>query len=149
MTTRLLFFCNREARQVPLNWRHPVDRAGRWVPLFKYSEEAIEEELRENPGATRAQVTSDMLPDCSNLAEDEIGISAYETTSEGTPISPVFPNTPEGRFELASYCAQFGTVFANQRCADVYTWCQILFGGETVVVDYDKGTVSVPRPQVT
>jgi hypothetical protein len=85
------------------------------------------------------------MPDFSLVAEEDLGICVYETTSEGTPISPVFPNTPHGRFMLAKYYTEHATVFAEQKTG-FYNWCQILFGGELVVVDYEKGTVSVPKP---
>ena len=48
-------------------------------------------------------------------------IAAYETTSEGTPISPAFPNTPAGRLALINFCAANCTTFADNR-ADAETW---------------------------
>ncbi len=65
-------------------------------------------------------------------------IAAYETTTEGTPISPAFPNTPEGRRDLVAYCAEHAFVFGHQR-AGGEAWAAILFG-EGATVDSD-GTV--------
>jgi hypothetical protein len=78
-----------------------------------------------------------------------MGIQAYETTTEGTPISPVFPDTPEGRFALVTYCAVHETVFAACR-ATMGEWAMILFGGDDVVVDLQRGTIERPRePETT
>jgi hypothetical protein len=130
---RFLFFVNREVRRVPLDWQHPLDKSGRPIPL-----------LAHEPGATIEDSDSQM-PYFSTVPSEQMGICAYETTSEGTPLSPVFPDTPEGRFALANYCAETATVFADHR-ADVSTWCNILFGQATAVVDPTAGTVEILEP---
>ena len=48
-------------------------------------------------------------------------VVAYETTSEGTPISPPFPNTPEGRLELVRYCASHANTH-GAATAEVEAW---------------------------
>jgi hypothetical protein len=50
-----MFFCNREARQVPLWWNHPQDTNGNFIGMFPED-----------------------MPDCSVLPEEEIGICAYD-----------------------------------------------------------------------
>ena len=77
------------------------------------------------------------MPDASGLRADDTEIVAYETVSEGTPISPVFPNTSEGRLALVNYCAEHATTFGEHR-ADAEAWAAILFGGASVDLD---GTV--------
>ena len=57
--------------------------------------------------------------------------------SEGTPISPVFPNTPEDRLALVNYCAEHATTFGDHR-AGAEAWVAILFGGASGDLD---GTV--------
>jgi hypothetical protein len=59
-------------------------------------------------------------------------IAAYETTTEGTPISPAFPDTPEGRLALVNYCAEHATTWGDHR-ADAETWAAILFGDGAMV----------------
>jgi hypothetical protein len=54
-------------------------------------------------------------------------IIAYETMSEGTPISPAFPDTPEGRLGLLRHCAAHATTFGKHR-AGIEAWAAILFG---------------------
>lgn len=58
---------NREVRHVPPGWEHPRDERDRFVPLLP-----------------------EQMPEPGNGA----AIMAYETTSEGTPISPAFSDTP-------------------------------------------------------
>ncbi len=107
------FFANREVRTIPARWEHPQDERGRYVPLFP------------------AQ-----MPAVGGAAE----IMAYETTSEGTPISPAFPATPAGRLQLVRYCAEHATTFGKHRSGEE-AWAAIPFG-EHATVGPD-GTVRV------
>jgi len=100
----------REVRVIPAGWQHPLDSAGRLVPLFP-----------------------SQMPSVDGLTVTEI--VAYETTSEGTPISPAFPNTLAGRLDLVRYCAEHRTTFGSFK-ADAEAWAAILFGeGATVSED--------------
>jgi len=106
------FIANREARVLPAQWRHPRGAEGRNVPL-----------LREQ------------MPDVAGLPPHRTRIAAYETTTEGTPISPPFPNTPEGRLALVEYCAQHRTTWGNH-IAGAEAWAALLFGeGAAVTLD--------------
>jgi hypothetical protein len=67
----------------------------------------------------------------------ETEIAVYECVSEGTPITPPFPDTPEGKLELVSYCAEHCTTMGDFR-ADEEAWVAILFGDAGVRPD---GTV--------
>jgi hypothetical protein len=64
----------------------------------------------------------------------EVEMAAYETTTEGTPISPAFPNTHEGLVALIRYCAEHCTTFGEHR-ADAEAWAAILFGDAAVGLD--------------
>ena len=120
--TRLAFVPNRELRVIPAGWQHPRDARGGYVPLLPsgyVSDDA------DQP---------DLMPEPSGATE----IAAYETTTEGTPISPAFPDTPQGRLDLVNYCAEHCTTFGDHR-AGVEAWAALLFGdGATVDAD---GTV--------
>jgi hypothetical protein len=75
------------------------------------------------------------MPDMRGLAEHEIEIAAYETVSEGTPISPPFPNNPDGRLGLVEYCSRHCTTFGNHT-AGAEAWAALLFGnGAAVTAD--------------
>ncbi len=102
---------NREVRHVPANWEHPRDERGRFVPLLP-----------------------EQMPQPGNGGV----IMAYETTSEGTPISPAFPDTPEGRLALVRHCAEHATTF-GKHTAGLEAWAAILFG-DAVTIGLD-GTV--------
>lgn len=126
---KYLFFANREVRRVPLDWKHPTDGDGHYVPLSE-----------RDPSSSEDDPESEM-PDFTGVPPERMGLCAYETTTEGTPISPVFPDTLKGRFALAAHCGEHATVFADQR-ADVHTWSAILFGEAAAVVDITTKTIS-------
>ena len=72
------------------------------------------------------------MPATWNVPDTEI--AAYEATSEGTPISPAFPNTDEGRLALINYCAEHCFTFGDHR-GDAEAWAAILFGDAAVAAD--------------
>lgn len=114
----------REVRRVPANWEHPKDVEGNYVPLFDenfeqalsdYKEEAsqwalgnMRSHLKGGPKyiardsstegmpfkewAGEIPKQEDYTPDCPE--EERTHYQMYETTSEGTPISPVM-ESPE------------------------------------------------------
>ena len=116
------FVANREVRIIPAGWRHPRDARDRNVPLLPAGYVADDAEH------------ADLMPEPTGATE----IAAYETVSEGTPISPAFPDTPQGRLDLVNYCAEHCATFGDHR-AGVEAWAVLLFGdGATVDAD---GTV--------
>lgn len=116
---------NREVRTIPKGWRHPKDARGDYIPYADERYRADGEEPEE------------MMPATHHLPDAETEIAAYETTTEGTPISPPFSNTPDGRLALVQHCAEHATTFARGR-ADAEAWAAVLFGSATVDLD---GTV--------
>ena len=117
------FFVNsREVREIPRGWQHPRDGEGRYIPLLPHH---YEYDASQGPWPK--------MP--APVGETEI--AAYEAVSEGTPISPAFPDTPEGRLELLRYCAEHCTTFGDHK-ADAEAWAAILFGDAGVALD---GTV--------
>jgi hypothetical protein len=126
----LAFIGGREVRIIPKGWQHPRDDRGRHVPLLP-ADYAFDDEEE------RAASTVGLMPDASRLPASETEIAAYEAVSEGTPISPAFPNTPAGKLALVNYCAEHETTFGDHR-ADAEAWATILFGDATVGID---GTV--------
>jgi hypothetical protein len=89
--TDINFIVNREVRVIPLDWQHSKDDQGRPIPLF------LED-----------------MPAVAHLPADRLGLMVYETTSEGTPCSPVFANTARGREDLLDYCIKHVSLFADQ-----------------------------------
>src|SRR5215213_3463065 len=120
---------NREIRTVPLDWQHPTDTSGQPIPLLSLEQADTPEELQEllAEGQSLEEITSRYMPDFSMVPDGQPGICVYETTTEGTPLTPVFPNTPEGRWALVHYCATRVSVFADRR-ANAEAWAELLFG---------------------
>lgn len=102
------FIANREVRAVPEGWCHPKNAEGRYVPLLP-----------------------EQMPNVTS-APERARIMAYETTTEGTPISPPFPNTPEGRVALTQHCAEHATTW-GRHTADPEAWAVVLFGQDAAV----------------
>lgn len=145
------FTASRSLRRVPLDWEHPKDDRGNYIPLFdrstypRYTEEEVQEMLDEGDISSPEDLKDSYAPDFSNVPPEKMGICAYEDTSEGTPISPVFPDTPEGMYELVRYCAENRHVFAHIK-SDVEGWAAIFWGN--ALVDPYRGVVEayIPPP---
>ncbi len=142
----------REVRRVPEGWEHPRDEEGRYVPLLGGDFSADEKEweaglslwcrgLRDdyeggqephgerrdiygwvawNDGSPRRE---DYMP--AWLPEQRTHFMMYETTSEGTPISPAFA-TPE---ELARWLADNGASALENMKASYEDWLRVARGG--------------------
>lgn len=104
---------SRQCRRVPKDWQHPKDNCGQYIPMherFEYTPEEIEEGLREGwlkggPPYYDVPVMPQWHP------SQRTHYQMYETTTEGTPISPVF-DTPEG---LARWLEKTGaSAFADE-----------------------------------
>jgi hypothetical protein len=117
---------SREVRRVPADWQHPRDGEG-YRPLFPadmYA--AIRDEWIAKCEADgyeaavewcgRVPVRSDYMPEWT--AEEATHFMMYETTSEGTPISPAFA-TPE---ELARWLADTGASAFGGMTATYEQW---------------------------
>jgi hypothetical protein len=111
---------HREVRPVPLDWEHPTEgitRGGkpRYVPLHSRADLRWSIKFyEENPQyASEWQYRpEDYMPEIPEGTP--LGYQLYETTSEGTPVSPVFKTLEE----LATYCGSPDndvTVFADCR----------------------------------
>lgn len=123
----------REARRVAKDWQHPKDEAtGRYKPLFEgYTQSATEFMEKANTEGLQAAVgyfgrapdQEDYMPDWP--AEERTHLQMYETTSEGTPISPVMA-TPE---DLARWLVDNNaSAFAGQT-ASYEAWLRVAKGG--------------------
>ena len=72
------------------------------------------------------------MPDFSAVPADRLGLCVYETTTEGTPMTPVFVDTPEGRWALVHYCATNVSTFADHRTS-AQAWAEVLFGSRATL----------------
>jgi hypothetical protein len=118
----------REVRRVPADWQHPQDATGRYITLFdggKYDFHAAEwdEEHQDEEWAGDRPDPSNYMP---NWPEAErTHLQMYETTSEGTPISPVMA-TPE---ELAHWLADNGASAFADMTATYEQWLTTIHRG--------------------
>jgi hypothetical protein len=132
--TTFEFIANREVRWIPRGWQHPRDARGRYVPLLPNGYAA-------GNGIGAEEAWPEMPATTGPVRTRGLEIAAYETTTEGTPISPAFPDTPAGRLALVNYCAEHASTFGDHK-ADAETWAAILFGEDTAWVGAD-GSVHV------
>ena len=141
----------REVRRVPADWQHPMNGNGQHAPLFDGYNAAVREwdegaakwaqglgsdynggwePLSESArGMTYAEWSggrpkqSDYMPDWPE--SERTHFMMYESTTEGTPISPAFA-TPE---ELARWLADTNaSAFADQG-ASYEGWLRVCKGG--------------------
>lgn len=126
----------REVRKVPPNWQHPKDdRDGSWYrPLFDGSDyqtrvaswnKAVAE--RGLQGAIDYEVNP---PDANDFMpvwpdSERTHYMMYETTTEGTPISPAF-STPE---ELARWLTESNASANGYEGASYESWLRVCKGG--------------------
>ena len=137
---------SREVRRVPMDWQHPMEWREQWdraegrvmkcvpKPLFEFDlyAGALADSLA-NPADCDCEAPdlTDYMPDFGD--RDDLGYCMYETTSEGTPISPTFA-TPE---ELAHWLADTGASAFGGRTATYEQWLGVARGGwaPSAVVD--------------
>jgi len=121
-----------EARAFPKGWQHPKLANGRYKPLLPYGYAGDDSVAPATPETT--------MPPTPMRGESEI--AAYEAVSEGTPISPGFPDTPQGRLDLCNWCAEHEKLL-GRRLVDAEAWAAILFGdaaitGDGIVIAQDR-----------
>lgn len=137
----------REVRRVPANWEHPRDKSGSYVPLHEgrgytssaqgWDEERAKWDRGEFPtyadAETRALSYAEWAgerPDAGDYMPhwpeaERTHYQMYETTTEGTPISPVMA-TPEN---LARWLADNGASSFGQMTATYEQWLSVCRGG--------------------
>jgi len=113
---------NREVRWIPRGWQHPKDAQGRYLPLL--------------PNGYGDDASIEMPSTAAPIRAKGLEIAAYETTTEGTPLSPAFPDTPEGKLALVNWCAANAFTWGDSK-ADAETWAGILFGEDLASIGLD------------
>ena len=148
----------RELRKVPANWEHPKDSYGKYIPMLKdFYGDALEEWIKENnswndgthPDLIKNPSLKDDYPFYAMYSgnpptveyfqtrkfkpEELTHIQLYENTSEGTPLSPVFP--ADQLDQLCEYAENNCSVFGSQKTTRE-RWKQMLSDG---LVFYQSG----------
>ena len=99
----------REARKVTAGWQHPRDAEGIFIPMFE------------------AQMW-DLMKGVRNH------LQMYETTTEGTPMSPVFAQAEE----LAQWLADHEISVFGDNLATKEQWLKIIEDPTTSIPVYEK-----------
>lgn len=132
----------REVRRVPAGWEHPKNEKGSYIPMhehFPYTKGEIEEGLRD--GWLKKDLPNygmDVMPQWP--AAERTHWQMYESTSEGTPISPVM-ESPE---KLARWLADHkASAFAGQS-ASYEAWLSTIKRGSaaSAVLTVGEGLIS-------
>ena len=109
---------HREVRPVPLDWQHPEepgtysDGSPRYRPLHSRADLRYKVKFyADNPQYADEWEydPADFMPEIPEGTP--LGYQLYETTTEGTPVSPVFPSLQE----LAAWFGDSATVFASHK----------------------------------
>jgi hypothetical protein len=128
-----------EARIVPKGWEHPKDADGDHIPLLpeRYwpaTPEARAKWVREFGEPAHRERFMPLAIHLNDRAGHDTDVIAYETVTEGTPISPSFPNTPEGRRDLLVWCSENETTDGTTK-VDAEAWAGLLFGDAVIGAD--------------
>ena len=150
----------REIRKVPANWEHPKRADGRYQPMFnKYYGDVLNDWIKEHEmweNGTHPNLIKDPTlkeeypfyamwngnpPDVEYyqtkkyLPEELTHIQLYQTTSEGTPISPVFKG--DELEKLSEYAAENCTTFGDFK-ATKEEWFKMLSEDFVILVRFQK-----------
>ena len=99
----------REARKVTADWQHPRDAEGKFIPMFEPQ-------------------MGDLMKGVRNH------LQMYETTTEGTPMSPVFAQAEE----LAQWLADHEVSVFGDCLATKEQWLRIIEDPATSIPVYEK-----------
>ena len=132
---------HRGIRRVPLGWEHPKDENGHYIPLFdaaassggQYNFDNVAELVEDGDLRLGERMEPWYMPGFGDIPEEEMGICLYETTTEGTPLTPIFPDTPEGQKDLAAYASEYATAYADWELS-TQQWEARLFGEQEAPV---------------
>lgn len=111
---------------VPADWSHPKDEKGCYIPMlehFNYNEEEVLEGLKDGwLTDDPPNYGCDVMPQWD--ATERTHMQLYETTSEGTPLGPVFDNLDD----LCEWAADNATTF-GPHTASAAEWKEMLGRG--------------------
>lgn len=117
---------SREIRRVPMDWQHPMEWREQWdrrdmaVRMMLVPRPLLDRDILQFVEDGEEFDASTLMPEFPEGTST--GYCMYETTSEGTPISPVF-ETPE---ELARWLADTGASAFGRSTATYEQWLSMI-----------------------
>lgn len=122
---------SREIRRVPLDYQHPREwdsyrRRIEFLSLYpgeRFASDMADFKANPEDWEGRKPRFEEYMPDFTG--RDDLGYCMYETTSEGSPISPVFA-TPE---EVARWLADNDASAFGSDTATYEQWLSVCLGG--------------------
>lgn len=133
----------REVRKVTKNWQHPKNDTDNYKPLHEgYNKDS--DEFMKLAASKGLQEAVDYMgcPDKDNYMpdwdeEEKTHLMMYESTTEGTPLSPAF-ETPE---ELAKWLADNNASAFGDSGASYEGWLRVAKGGWAPSAVMGGGTI--------
>lgn len=96
----------REIRRVPLDWEHPKDVNGNYIPHYDQDLDSAKSSYNPDDGESFYEESYRLR---KWDEQEAVGYQLYESTSEGTPLSPVFETTDD----LIEYITNDGDFWGN------------------------------------
>ena len=120
----------REVRMVPLDWEHPKNKKGNFIPLlgdFQEDMKIFQAYVAQDGMEQAVEGWGEQPPNAKNYmpqwpAEKATHYQMYEDTSEGTPISPPMPD-PES---LARWLVKHHVSVLGHRTATHEQWLDVI-----------------------
>lgn len=102
----------REIREVPLNWNHPKDAQGDYLPHHCHTldPETRAEYIDDEGNDDWKEEWADTYLSEEWPADAPMGYALYENVTEGTPITPTFATLAE----VADYLVTHGDFWGNR-----------------------------------
>lgn len=136
-----MMMASRELRRVPRGWQHPRDERGHYIGLFPFTTEAEERAQYARYGWNFDENHEGGWDQARYMPEpgDDAQIMAYETVSEGTPITGrAFDDTPDGRLKLLRDLLADGRGIAGAE-PGIEGWAAIMFGERAPLLNLETG----------
>jgi len=137
----ILMMASRETRRVPRGWVHPRRERGYFLALYQHTTEEAQRTYYAENGWDWEEEHEDGFnaEDYMPAPTDDYQIMAFETVSEGTPLTgTAFDDSPDGRLALLRELVDGGHSIAGST-PDIESWAMILFSAAGGVLNIATG----------
>jgi hypothetical protein len=135
---------SRQVRRVPGSWEHPKQANGRYVPLDDGLLHDLEEwQARGEPAGERPDPAS-YMPDWP--VAERTHYQMYETTTEGTPMSPPMATPEELARWLVTNRVSLYACGKNAVYGTYGEWLRLIRSGDLYIPSVTKSSDLFPAP---